>query len=204
LSATETSSASGEAVVNFYGNPAEARQSAAEALKLAPTSQGAESEAALAFAVAGDVARAEPLAQDLGKRFPLDTQMQSPWLPAIQGQLALDRKNAAAALNTLQAASPIELGQIQFVANISCLYHVYFGDAIALAQVRQAIKGETAAAREMREAIEGRSITPTDDAKPEIKVVLIGADVRPQYENHAANRVNTAGNPPTDQDRISK
>jgi hypothetical protein len=25
----------------------------------------------------------------------------------------------------LQAASPIELGQIQFVANISCLYHVY-------------------------------------------------------------------------------
>ena len=25
----------------------------------------------------------------------------------------------------MQAASPIELGQIQFVANISCLYHVY-------------------------------------------------------------------------------
>jgi hypothetical protein len=31
----------------------------------------------------------------------------------------------AAALNTLQAASAIELGQIYFVANISCLYHVY-------------------------------------------------------------------------------
>jgi hypothetical protein len=30
------------------------------------------------------------LAQDLGKRFPLDTQMQSLWLPAIQAQLALD------------------------------------------------------------------------------------------------------------------
>jgi hypothetical protein len=78
-----------------YGNPAEARQSAAEALKLAPTSQGVESEAALAFAMAGDTARAESLAQDLGKRFPLDTQMQSLWLPAIQAQLALDRKNPA-------------------------------------------------------------------------------------------------------------
>ena len=108
-----------------YGNPAEARQSAAEALKLAPASQGVESEAALAFAMAGDTARAESLAQDLGKRFPLDTQMQSLWLPAIQAQLALDKKNPAAALNALQAASPIELGQIQFVTNISCLYPVY-------------------------------------------------------------------------------
>jgi len=108
-----------------YGNPVEARQSAAEALKLAPASQGVESEAAIAFAMAGDTARAESLAQDLGKRFPLDTQMQSLWLPAMQAQVALNKKNPAAALNTLQAASAIELGQIVFVNNISCLYHVY-------------------------------------------------------------------------------
>jgi serine/threonine protein kinase/tetratricopeptide (TPR) repeat protein len=108
-----------------YGNPAEARQSAAEALKLAPTSQGVEVEAALAFAMAGDMARAESLAQDLGKRFPLDTQMQSLWLPAIQAQLALDKKNPAAALSALQATSSIALGQISFVANISCLYPTY-------------------------------------------------------------------------------
>jgi serine/threonine protein kinase/Tfp pilus assembly protein PilF len=107
-----------------YGNAAEARQSAAEALKLAPASQGVEVEATLAFAMAGDTIRAESLAQDLGKRFPLDTQMQSLWLPAIKAQLALDRKNPASALNALQAASPIELGNIQF-ANTSCLYHVY-------------------------------------------------------------------------------
>ena len=42
-----------------YGNPAEARQSAAEALKLAPASQAVEVEAALAFAMAGDTARAD-------------------------------------------------------------------------------------------------------------------------------------------------
>jgi tetratricopeptide (TPR) repeat protein/predicted Ser/Thr protein kinase len=108
-----------------YGNPAEARQSAAEALKLASASQGVESEAALAFAMAGDAARAQSLAQDLGGRFPLDMQMQSLWLPAIQAQLALNRKNPAVALNALQAASPIELGLIPFAASFSCLYHVY-------------------------------------------------------------------------------
>jgi serine/threonine protein kinase/tetratricopeptide (TPR) repeat protein len=108
-----------------YGNTAEARQVASEALKLDPASPGAAAEAALAFAMAGDSARAETLAQDLGKSFPLNTQMQSLWLPAIQAQLALDRKNPVLALNTLQAASPIELGSIPFVNNISCLYHVY-------------------------------------------------------------------------------
>jgi tetratricopeptide (TPR) repeat protein len=108
-----------------YGNAAEARQLAAEALKLAPASQGVETEAALAFAMAGDTARAESLAQDLGKRFPLGTLMQSLWLPAIQAQFALDRRNPSSALNALQAASPNELGEVGFGNNISCLYHVY-------------------------------------------------------------------------------
>ena len=108
-----------------YGNPAEARQMAAEALKLAPASQGVESESALALAMARDTARAESLAQDLAKRFPLDTQIQSLWLPAIRTQLALARKNPASAQNVAQAASPLELGQIVFVNNLSCLYPVY-------------------------------------------------------------------------------
>jgi tetratricopeptide (TPR) repeat protein len=107
-----------------YGNPVAARQSAADALKLAPTRQGVEVEAALAFAMAGDTARAESLARELGKRFPLDTQMQSLWLPSIQAQLALDRKNTASALNALQVGSASELGQILFGSN-TCLYHVY-------------------------------------------------------------------------------
>jgi eukaryotic-like serine/threonine-protein kinase len=101
-----------------YGYAAEARQSAAEVLKLAPTSRSVESEAALAFAMAGDTARAESSAQDLGKRFPLDTQMQSLWLPTIQAQLALDKNDPASALNALQAATRIELAG-------SCLYPVY-------------------------------------------------------------------------------
>jgi eukaryotic-like serine/threonine-protein kinase len=108
-----------------YGNTNEARQTAIAALKLAPTSQGAEVEAALAFAMADDATRAQPLAQGLNKRYPLDTQMQGLWLPAIQAQLALDRKNPALAGQIPQAATPLEFGQIAFVLNISCLYPIY-------------------------------------------------------------------------------
>jgi serine/threonine protein kinase/Tfp pilus assembly protein PilF len=108
-----------------YGNAAEARQSAAASLKLFPRSPAVESEAALALAMAGDAARADSLAQDLGKRFPLDTQMQSLWLPTIRAESALARKSPARALNALQAASSIELGDIEFVNNLSCLYWVY-------------------------------------------------------------------------------
>jgi eukaryotic-like serine/threonine-protein kinase len=108
-----------------YGNPAGARQFVTEAMTLAPTSKSVESEAAFAFAIAGDTVRAESLVQDLKKRFPLDTQIQSLWLSAIQAQVSLDRQNPVQALKILQAASPIELGQNPFVLNISCLYPVY-------------------------------------------------------------------------------
>jgi len=111
-----------------FGLTGEARRSAAESLKLAPASQGAKAEAALAFALAGDAGRAESLAQDLGKRFPLDTQMQSLWLPAIQAQLELNKNNPALALKMLQIAlPPIEFGVITFAANASgsCLLPTY-------------------------------------------------------------------------------
>ena len=108
-----------------YGNAAEARQIAAEALKLAPTRPSVEGEAALAFAMAGETARAESLALELNRRFPLDTQLQSLWLPAIRANLSLGRKNPAEALDQLRRSAAIELGQITFVLNISCLYPVY-------------------------------------------------------------------------------
>jgi hypothetical protein len=70
------------------------------------------------------------------------TQAQALWLPAIQAQLALDKKNPASALTALPAASPIEFGSIPFVSNISCLYptHVRGEAYLAVGQ------GSTAAA----------------------------------------------------------
>ena len=109
-----------------FGNAAQALQDAAAGLKLDASSQGVGVEAAITYALAGDTARAQAAAQDLNKRYPLDTQMQSLWLPVIQAQLALSRKDPSTALAALQSASPpIEYGLTPFLANISCLYPTF-------------------------------------------------------------------------------
>jgi len=104
-----------------FGNFVDATAAATQGLKLAPASPGAMAEAALAFAMANDGAHAESLARVLNQRFPLDTQMQSLWLPAIHAQLELNQKKPRAAIDLLQAAIPVEFGQIPFVTNLSCL-----------------------------------------------------------------------------------
>jgi eukaryotic-like serine/threonine-protein kinase len=108
-----------------YGNTAEARKLAADATRLAPKSQGAQSEAALAFAFAGDARKAESLARDLNSAFPLDTQIQSIWLPTIKARLALNKKDASHSLDYVRAPSAIDSGEVAFVMNISCLYPNY-------------------------------------------------------------------------------
>src|SRR5579862_362594 len=132
-----------------FGNAAEARKEAADGLKVAPTSQGVQSEAALAFAMSGDTGHAEALAKELNSRYPLDTQMQSLWLPAIQAQLALDGGKPDAALSALQTASRNELGQITFINNLSCLYDVYVRGEADLAA-----KQGTAAAAEFQKILD--------------------------------------------------
>jgi eukaryotic-like serine/threonine-protein kinase len=108
-----------------YGRLEEGRQLAERSLKIAPASPTAEPEAALAFALAGDSSRADSLAQDLARRFPLDTQMQSIWLPAVRAQVALDRNKPELALGMLQGDSPAEAGNVLFLINANCLYTVY-------------------------------------------------------------------------------
>jgi len=79
--------------------------------------------------------------------------MQSLWLPSIKAQLALDRKDPASALNALQSASPIELGNIPFVMNISCLYPTYVRGEAYLADGQGA-----AAAAEFQKIIDHNGI----------------------------------------------
>lgn len=110
-----------------FGNFVEARNAAAAGLKLAPNSQGVGLEAALAYAMSGDQAQAQRLVRDLNDRYPLDTQVQGLWLPAVQAQLAISRKDSSMGIAALQGAlPPLEYGQITFVANISCLYPTFF------------------------------------------------------------------------------
>ncbi len=140
-----------------YGNAAEARQSGNEALKLAPASPGVAVEAALAFAMVGDTARSESLAEDLTKRYPLGTQMQSLWLPAIRMQAARDRKSRDSLLNTwpanISTDSTPELGLVPFSNNTSCLYTVYVrGEALL------AVGQSSAAAAEFQKILDHSGI----------------------------------------------
>src|SRR5271169_5581234 len=126
-----------------FGNSAEARQLAAAGLQMAPRSPVVRVEATLAFAMAGDTGRAELLAQDLNKGLPLNTQLHPLWLPAIEAQLALNRKNPSAALDALHLPEPAELGQIGFLNNISCLYPTYVrGEAYLAARQGSAAAAE--------------------------------------------------------------
>jgi serine/threonine protein kinase/tetratricopeptide (TPR) repeat protein len=109
-----------------FGNLAEGKRFLADGIKLAPSSPGVRVEAALAAAMSGDSARAQSMAQELAKDFPLDTQIQGLWLPAVRAQVALNRKDPASAVSLLQPAlqsgGRLELGQMGFTLNLSCLY----------------------------------------------------------------------------------
>jgi len=62
---------------------------------------------------------------DLDKRFPQNTVVQSAWLPTIRAQMELGHKNAPRSIELLQPAVPYELGMLSGSAANSCLYPVH-------------------------------------------------------------------------------
>jgi len=136
-----------------FGNAAEARRLASDGVKLYASSQAVQVESALAFAMVGDRPRTESLVQNLNKRFPLDTQMQTLWLPAIRAQLALSRNSPTRALNQLPAPSQLEFGLIQFANSVSCLFPIYLRGEAYLASGQ----GQQSAA-EFQKILEHRGI----------------------------------------------
>ena len=126
-----------------FGNPKEAKLAAARGLKMQPTSLSVGVEAALAYAMAGDNVRAESLANSLSKRFSLDTQVQSLWLPAIQAQVAFNRNEPSSAIEDLQSSVPLEFGQYPFNTYGSCLYTTHIrGEAYLAAGQGKLAAGE--------------------------------------------------------------
>jgi serine/threonine protein kinase/tetratricopeptide (TPR) repeat protein len=91
------------------GNNAEAREQAKAALAL-PSGKGLQILGALVFGRAGDSVQATRMADDLAKRYPQDTLLVHYWLPSIRAAIELDRNNPAEAIDILQTAAPVELG----------------------------------------------------------------------------------------------
>jgi predicted Ser/Thr protein kinase len=91
------------------GNVSESRQQARSELALAP-SRDYQILAAVTLARAGDTNRAQTIADDLHKRYPLNMVLNDYWLPTIRAVVELKRKHPDQALEFLQAASAYELG----------------------------------------------------------------------------------------------
>ena len=105
------------------GDREEARSDAMAAVKLAPN-RDVRAIAALALARAGDEASADKLAAELGRAFPLDTLIQRYWLPTIRAAMALQRNDPNRAIETLQVAATIELGEVSQVTVFLCPAYV--------------------------------------------------------------------------------
>jgi len=96
-----------------FGNPGRARDRTTAALAMAG-GVWAQANEAFALARSGDVARAQAIADDIGKRFPTDTLINAVTLPIIQAAIEIHQGNPAKAIELLRAAAPYELGASAF------------------------------------------------------------------------------------------
>ena len=92
----------------FTGDASGAKRDANAAL-LPGASYVLKSRAAHVFAIAGDAARAETLAEEVAKEMPSATLVNGYDLPLIRAAIALDRNDPAKAIEALQPAVPYDL-----------------------------------------------------------------------------------------------
>ena len=142
----------------LFGNSGAAKQSAQAALELSKA-RGVEYGVAMALALAGDLSRAEALANDLEKHFPEDTSVQFSYLPTLRAVVNLKRGKASSAIELLQTAVPDESGApaSSFFGFFGALYPVYFRGEAYL----EAHKGVEAAA-EFKKILLHRGVVVSD------------------------------------------
>src|SRR5208282_1896261 len=92
-----------------FGDEKEAHEDAAAAMATAPESRDAQIIAALVFARTGDAARAHTLVESVNKNYPVNTIVQTAWIPTINAQIELNHGSGAKAVEMLQPAAPFEL-----------------------------------------------------------------------------------------------
>jgi hypothetical protein len=114
-----------------FGYKREARQLALSVLSEPSVGDDAEASGALVFAWLGEVARSERVLDEVSKRFPHGTLMQSVVLPTVRAKLELTKGNAERSVELLQANIPYELTPVSFNG---CLYPAYVRGEAALAR----------------------------------------------------------------------
>jgi len=135
----------------LVGNSAQLKQFVKEALALADT-KDTRAMSALALSLAGDAAQATKLADDLGKRYPKDTIIQSNYLPTIYAAAQLWNPGAKPdpqkSIQFLASAAPYERG-VTAIDNGICFYPIFVRGQAYLAN-----KQGPAAAAEFRKILD--------------------------------------------------
>jgi eukaryotic-like serine/threonine-protein kinase len=135
-----------------FGNSAQARKDVASARALAPT-HDVEVTATVALARAGDYAAAQKLADELSRKYPSDTVLNSYWIPVARASI-LSHSKPDEALQVLEVTTPLELGQALPQTQVGALlYPVYVRAEVLMAAHRA---GD--AAREYQKIIDSRAV----------------------------------------------
>jgi serine/threonine protein kinase/tetratricopeptide (TPR) repeat protein len=106
-------------------NSVQARQQTTEAIALA-SNRDSQILTALVLARTGETDGARRMADDIAKRFPLNTMVNSYWLPTILAAIELHRNQPEKAIRLLEATSGYELGiPPPYAQAMASLYPVY-------------------------------------------------------------------------------
>lgn len=92
-----------------FGDCRRAKEGVAKALSIARTRPSLH-RSALALSLCGEATQAQPLLDELSKRFPKDTLVNIVWLPTIRAAIEVNRNNPAEAIRLLETASRYEMG----------------------------------------------------------------------------------------------
>jgi tetratricopeptide (TPR) repeat protein len=105
----------------MFGFPDEAKKRVESALQLAPESKDVRALAALVFARLGEEARARKILDDLRALYVSNMVIQKAWLPVVEAEMKLGKKQYADAISSLEGVTPYEKGQLTGNLSDSCM-----------------------------------------------------------------------------------
>jgi len=116
----------------MFGYPDEARKHAESALRLAPDSKDVRALAALVYARLGEDGKAQKIMDDLRALYVSNVVIQKAWLPVVQAQMKLRKKQYGDAINSLERALPYEKGQLTGNLSDSCMIPAFLRGEVQL------------------------------------------------------------------------
>ena len=123
----------------WLGQSAQSLTLAQSALKL-ERNRNVLTRAALAFALAGDAAKAQTLIAELEEKHPKDTLVNQIWLPDIKAAIELRKNNAQGALELLEAAKRYEAAAAFSSQTLRSMVYLKLGQgAQAAAEARKVL-----------------------------------------------------------------